>query len=130
MFSIEKLNSIIRCFNEIEDFYISVGTQEKMVSWLKDTIQKNNRLQGERRKLAKKVEELTLKMSDSQKMYQSVIFKLSNGKTYVFTGPAIEMIEGEDILINDIKFTRPKELPKGMEFSVFPEEELEGERNG
>lgn len=58
MFTIKKINDLIRCFNELEDFSITPDTQHKLVVWLKKAIQSKNKLTTENRKLRKLVKEM------------------------------------------------------------------------
>ncbi len=52
--------------------------------------------------------------------YQSVIVSFSNGKTGIFTGPAvIEEGEEKSVRITGIQFTPPKELPPSFSFSTI-----------
>jgi hypothetical protein len=54
--------------------------------------------------------------------FQSVVIKLSNGKTGVFTGKCLVDKEDEGVIeIVDVKFTEPKELPLNTLFMQLDE---------
>ena len=116
MFSLKKINDLIRCFNEIENFSLSVETQIKVSTWLKSIMQEKNKLLAENKKL----KERSYDMADDR-MYQSVILILQNGNKYVFTGPAIP--SEEDIIVETLQITKACELPEGIDFSAMPTEQ-------
>ena len=114
MYTIKKLNQLVRCFNEIEEFSLNHITQKKIVEWLRSKCQSNNRLQTELRKIKHEIE---LEKMEKKTKIQSIIVTLSDGKQYTFTG--VSLPEEGRLVIEDIKFSRPFDLPEGMEVSTI-----------
>lgn len=54
---------------------------------------------------------------NTDRKYQVVVLILDNGKEYSFVGKAID--SKVDIIIKDIKISKPKELPPDIHFEVM-----------
>jgi hypothetical protein len=52
------------------------------------------------------------------KKYQSVYITLSNGKTGLFSGPALvtDKDKENEIQVTDVRFSQPKDLPSDISF--------------
>lgn len=57
--------------------------------------------------------------------YQNIWVTLSDGRVGVFSGPTLvdENDAKAEVLVRDLQFSRPKELPEGCSFAAIGEEE-------
>lgn len=116
--NLKEINTIIRCFNEIDTFSLHTTTQRKIINNLKKRTQEKNRLYNKVRHMNK--EDSVSKLGDK---FQIVAFEMSDGNTYFFTGPSIE---GDDVEIVDIRFSKPLKMKNGMKFNYFRDYNSQG----
>lgn len=115
-FSISQLDSLIECFNEIEEFNITKETQLKLATLLKEEKKRIKKLIGENNRVFNlKMENTNSNIND---MYQTITLILEDGSQHSFTGKAIKT-DDNTVNIKDIQISEPVPLPDGCKFEVI-----------
>jgi len=117
MITNKKIEIIIRCFKEIEEFSLSRNTQSKIILALKKRNDEKNKLIEENRRLKNMiVNKDSEAIEQTREFYQTITLVLGDGTKHKFTGKAISKDPNYNIKIDDIIISSPVQLPPSLKF--------------